>query len=221
MLFIVVNALLKCSFWKRWQVGIFSLACGIFIVLSQQYAIQQSKTQIIDYLDNIAIRQDMAVLITIESALCFAFCFVALMIRFGKRPKSWGKLLHWYPSLLLFPTLFYLQTQTIFALTGTSFSLISWSLAAGVTILLPILSYGIKWLMPEEEFRLEVHFIVSLFVAILGLITTVNGNVTYAAVKEPINWQALILSLVLFTAMFLLGYWWNNFKWKKKQLKEK
>lgn len=220
MLFIVINCIIKLSFWKPWQAAVFGLVCAVFIIWSCQYAILQSKTQLADYLKNTKIMQDAAVLVTVESAICFAFCFAALRNMFGKKIKRWIEPLYWYPSLLIFPVLFYILTQIIFAMPGTNFTTISYLLATGVLIALPALSYLVRYLYPEKELRLEVYFLVSLFVCIMGLITTVNGNVTYAAVEEPLNIRALLLSLSLFVVTFLMGYAWNKVKWIIRQRQE-
>ncbi|BES62329.1 hypothetical protein [Dysgonomonas capnocytophagoides] len=222
MLFIVVNCILKLSFWKWWQSALFGLVCAVFIVWMNKYAIMQSKTQLNDYLMNRDALQDAAVLVTVESAICFAFCFAALRSLFGKKIKKWMLPLYWYPSLLLFPVLFYILTQTIFSMSGTDFDTLAYTIAAITLGLLPAAAYGVKYMFPEKELRLEVHFLVSLFVAILGLLTTVNGNVTYAAAEEPINFKALALSLGLFIMMFLIGYGWNKVRWviiQRKQTK--
>lgn len=220
MLFIVINCILKLSFWKPWQAGLCGLFCALFVVWCCQYAILQSKTQLADYLSNISVLQDAAVLITIESALCFAFCFAALREIFGKKVKKWIRPLYWYPSLLIFPVLFYILTQLIFSMSGTDFSTISYILAGVVLVLLPLLSIGVGYLFPEKDLRLEVHFLVSLFVCVLGLLTTVNGNVTYAVAEESINWKALGASLSLFAIAFIIGYFWNKVKWIIRQKKE-
>lgn len=52
-----------------------------------------------------------------------------------------------------------------------------------------------------------------LFVCIIGLLTTVNGNVTYPAVDEPTNWRALGFAFGLFLVLFVLGALWNRIKW--------
>ena len=220
MLFILINCILKLSFWKPWQTVIFGIVCALFIIWTCQFAILQSKTQLSDYLRNTRVMQDSAVLITIESAIYFAFCFAALREMFGKKTKKWVQPLYWYPGLLIFPVLFYLLTQIIFAMPGTDFNTISYLLGGGVLIGLPALSYLVKYLYPEKELRLEVHFLVSLFVCTIGLITTVNGNVTYAAVEEPLNIKALLLSLLLFVVTFSAGFIWNRIKWIIRQKKE-
>lgn len=213
MLFIVVNCIFKLSFWKLWQTVVYSLVAGAFVVGTWQYAILQSKTQIADYLQNTEALQDMAIIITLESAVCFAYCVAFLRGMYGKKNRWWAEVLKWYPSLLLFPVLFYCLTEAIFLLVGTDFTTTAYSLAALVVIGLPLLSRGIRYLVPEQELRLEVHFLISLFVCILGLLTTVNGKTTYAATEEAYNWQAIALSLGLFAITFLLGFVWNKLKW--------
>jgi hypothetical protein len=173
ILFILINSILKLSFWKRWQTIVFGLLCAVFIVGTCQWAILQSKTQLMDFLNNIRVMQDMAVLITIEAIVCFAFCFMELQEMYGKkRRKWWTRLFYWYPGLLLFPVLFYVQTQIIFGMPGTGFTLISCILAASVWTILPLLAGLLKRLYPGKAFRLEIHFLVSLFVCIIGLLTT-------------------------------------------------
>lgn len=220
MLFIVMNCILKLSFWKLWQAALFGIVCGVFIIGTCQYAILQSKTQIADYLHHPAAMQDMAVIITIESVICFAYCIAVLRGWFGQQEKAGVKPLKWYPSLLLFPVLFYLQTELIFTFPGVDFSTLSFGFAAVTVLIIPLLSYFFRYLLPEKGLRLEVHFLVSLFVAILGLLTTVNGNVTYQAVEAPTNWEALGVSFGFFVGLFLIGAVWNKYKWVIRQKKE-
>jgi hypothetical protein len=214
ILFILIATLLKLSFWKFWQVALFGMICAVFIVGTCQWAILQSKTQLTDLLNNVKIMQNAAVLITLESTICFTFCFVELRAMFGiKKEKRWKPLLHWYSGLLIFPILFYLQTQLIFKMSGIDFTILSYSLAAIVAIAIPLLSFLFKRLCSEKELRLEVYFLVNLFVCIIGLITTVNGNATYASVKEPINMKGILLSAGLFVAFFTIGIFGNKYKW--------
>ena len=204
MLFIVINCSFKLSFWKLWQTVIYSLIAGLFVAGTWQYAILQSKTQIADYLQNTEALQNMAFLRGL----------------YGKKNLWWAELLRWYPSLLLFPVLFYYLTEAIFRLPGVDFSVTAWSLAGIVVIAIPLLSRLMKYLVPEDDLRLEVHFLVSLFICILGLLTTVNGKTTYAATEEALNWNAIILSIGLFVVLFLIGFAWNKLKWPLLQRKE-
>jgi hypothetical protein len=159
----------------------------------------------------------MAVLITFESVIYLAFCFSAMRRLYGKKAKRWIKPLEWYPGLLIFPALYYVLINAIFSLSGIDFSHIAYMLAGGVFLLFPLLSWGMKYLLPEKELRLEVQFLVSLFVAVIGLICTVNGNVTYSAVNEPLNLKVLLYALIPFLALFAAGYVWNKYKWRFKR----
>jgi uncharacterized membrane protein YidH (DUF202 family) len=217
MLFVFVNSVLKLSFWKWWQTVLFGLLAAAFVLATCHYATLQSKTQIADYLQNKTILQDTAVLITLESAICFSFCFTALRNLFGRTAKFWMKPLYGYPGLLIFPVLFSMQTQSIFSLPGIDFATISYVLAAVVCLLFSTLPYLFRYLFPETEMRLEVHFLVSLFVCILGLLTTVNGEVTYAATEQPVDWKAISVAIGIFVVLFAVGFGWNQIKWRLKQ----
>ena len=84
ILFILVNCLLKLSFWKGWQAALFGLICGIFITATYPVAILQSKTQLADYLQNTVALQNMAVIITLEAVVCFAYCVAGMVRPTGK-----------------------------------------------------------------------------------------------------------------------------------------
>lgn len=221
MLFIVIGTVLRLSFWRWWQTVLFALGCSVFVVVWCKYAVLQSKTQLADYLSSNTIMQDAAVLITLESVLLLAFCFAALGDVHSRPRRRWLRLLSLYPGVLIFPVLFYLLTQMIYAMPGSDFGNTAYLLAAAVLILIPLLSYAAGRLIPEKELRLEVYFLVSLFVCIIGLITTVNGNVTYAAAEEPTNPNAIILSISLFLIMFLSGVVGNKLRWKISNKKSK
>ena len=72
VLFIVVNCILKLSFWRGWQAAVFGLVCGVFVAATYPYAILQSKTQLADYLENTVALKNMAVILTLETVFCIA-----------------------------------------------------------------------------------------------------------------------------------------------------
>ncbi|MDR1675313.1 MAG: hypothetical protein LBR86_02430 [Tannerella sp.] len=217
VLFILINCVFKLSFWKWRQAAAFGLACAVFIVWSCRWAILQSKTQLADWLQDVRVMQDAAVWVTVESAICFAFCFTRLRELFGRPHRTGIRILHVYPGLLVFPALFYVQTQAVFSMPGADFMLVSCLLAALVFVAVPLLTVLLRRLYPDEEVRLEVHFLVSLFVCIIGLVATVNGNVTYAAVEQPFDAHALLTALGLFALLFTAGALVNKYKWKFKK----
>lgn len=220
MFFIALNCVMKLTFWKWWQAALFGLLCGAFVVFVLPVATQQSKAQLAAFLADRAIMQDAAVLVTLEASVCLAYCFLVSRKVFGGTMSRWGKMLQWYPSLLIFPVLFYLLTQAIYAMPGTGFGTIGWVLAAGVAVGLPLLRWFMKWLLPQADFRVEVHFLTSLFVCILGLVATVNGNVVYAPVDQPTDWRMLAVAVLLFAVAFAAGATWNRLKWGRLQKKQ-
>jgi hypothetical protein len=215
MLFITIGSLLKISFNKLWHSILFGTVAAIFIVATYQFATLQSKTQLADYLQNSNIMQNIAVLVTLESGIMFAYDFLSLRRLFGRKVKRWIMLpLSWFPGLLIFPVLFFVLTQAIFSFPGVRFESIAWLMGASAFVLFPALTFGLKKLLPDEELRFEVHFIVTLFVTILGLICTVNGNVAYAAAEQPVDWKAIATTIGLFALAFVLGFGSNKLKWR-------
>ena len=90
--------------------------------------------------------------------------------------KLWRGLLAIYPGLLIFPVLFSLEVSTIFFLPGVDFALVAWGLAAIVAVAFVALGFGLEFLLPERELRLELLFLLNILIAILGVIATVNGR---------------------------------------------
>ncbi|MDR0938346.1 MAG: hypothetical protein LBN29_03165 [Mediterranea sp.] len=217
-MFVWINSLLKLSFWKLWQVCLFAALCAAFVVITCPWVTGLSKTQLAGWLATPAVMRDVAVWITLETTLCVAFCFAELRADGLLKRATWRMALaRAYPGLLIFPVLLYSQARLIFAMPGTGFATLSYSLAAVVLVGLPLLSRLPAWIAPEKEFRLELHFLVSLFVCGIGLIATASGSVTYQPVHEPVNIRAIALSAALFAAFFVAGAAWNKIKWNIKK----
>lgn len=213
ILFILLNTTLKISFWHWWQVLLFSAISGLFVLAITSYAAEQSKSEITAWLNNPKEMQNVAVLITIESVMIFEYVFLKLRQSLGTKVRKYlMSILTIYPSLLLFPILYFVLAQLFFFLPGVSFSTIAYVLAIGVFIFLPLFSWGFTKLLPEEELRLEVMFIVNLFVCIIGLITTVNGETTYAPIEQPFNIKAILVAVLLFLLLFIIGFIWKKHK---------
>jgi hypothetical protein len=169
---IFTNAVIKLSFWRWWQQALFGLACGAFVVAIYPSAIGQSKTQIAAYLSDRSMMQDMAVLLTVEAVVCLMFCFTAMRALYGAGRSRWKRrLLEAYPCLMLFPALFYVLTELVFSMPGTAFESIAYGWAATVALALPALSRLAALILPEKELRLELHFLFSLMICVLGLLT--------------------------------------------------
>jgi len=217
MLFVVLNCAMRLSLWKWWQRIVFSAVLAAFVFWSQKYAVLQSKTQMADYLQNTVALQNMAVIVTIESAANFGFCACWFSDAYiGGKARWWQTLLKWYPSLLVFPVMFYVLTQTMFTAIGVDFGVTSTAVAAATLILLPLLAEGLKWMVADSDGRVEIHVLLSCMVCVLGLISTVTGKMVYHANEAPIDWQIVSLVMAIFIALFAVGFIASRLKWKLK-----
>lgn len=203
------NFLLKQTFWKPIAVGITAAIAAIFVILMWPYAIEQSKTQIADWLSDNQLMLDTSVVLTLEIVLQMAFCLLAVhVVNFSpvKRRMMWAyRVLYWFPGVLIFPVLFFGLTQAIFSFPGVSFELIAWLFGLFVFVVIPVGRWLVRWLLPEEELRLELFFLTNALVAILGIIATVNGRTAVDGVSD-VDWSALTGCIVLFLVGAIVGW---------------
>ena len=147
MILVCFNFMMKQTFRKRGSVAAIAVVAALFVGL-WPYAIQQSKTQIADWLANVQLMLDTSVVLTVEVALQMAFCMLAVhVLTTGpvKKRTLWAyRALRWFPGILIFPVLFSGLVYLIFSFPGVSFSLVAWSMAAGVLILISALSFAGK-----------------------------------------------------------------------------
>lgn len=201
MILVCFNFMLKQTYRKQWSVVTIAVICALFVGLVRPYAIEQSKTQIAVWLANPALMLDTSVVLSVEVVLQMAFCMLAAhVLTTGPAYRT----LRWFPGILIFPVLFSGLVYLIFSFPGVSFFLISWSMAAGVFILIPAGTLFLRWLLPEKELRLELLFLTNTLTAILGIIATVNGRTAVAGISE-VDWSALAGLIGLLVLGGLLG----------------
>lgn len=209
MLVVIFMTWLKLTFLKMWQIIVVAVICSLFIGLSWPYAIQQSRNEISEWLGNQRLMLDTSVLLTIEVFWQMAYCMLSGKLLYGEtvsRRTIWiYRILRFFPGLLIFPVLFYLQIQVMYQISGVDFAIVSWSLALIVFVAVIGGSYLLKWFLPQKSLRLEVLFLSSSLVLILGIVTTVNGTTSFNG-TEPIEWNALFAFCVLTFVCAVIGY---------------
>lgn len=216
MILVCFNFMMKQTYRKRWSVAAIAVVAALFVGLMWPYAIRQSKTQIADWLANTQLMLDTSVVLTVEVVLQMAFCMLAAhVLTTGpvKKRTLWAyRALRWFPGILIFPVLFSGLVYLIFSFPGVSFSLIAWSMAAGVLVLIPVGTLLLRWLLPEKELRLELLFLTNALTAILGIIATVNGRTAVAGISE-VDWGALAGLTALLATGGLIG--WIIYKYRR------
>ena len=222
MILVCFSFMLKQTYRKNRSVAVIAVVCALFTGLMWPYAIEQSKTQIADWLADTALMLDTAVLLTLEVILQMTFCMLAAHVQTSgplrKRTLWMYRALRWFPGILIFPVLFSALVALLFAFPGVSFSLLSWSMAAGILILIPAGTWLLRRVMPEKDVRLELLFLVNALIAVLGVVATVNGRTAVAGISGA-DWSALAALIVIVVLGALAGFVAYRIKLKKKAKK--
>lgn len=208
MVLVFLNTWIKLTFLKWWQIGLVTIACTIFVGCIWSMAIQQSRNEIQAWLANQPLMLDVSVVLTLEVFWQIAYCMLSGRMLYGEpmsRRVVWlYRILRFFPGVLIFPVLYYLLIQVIYALPGYDFSTVAWILAIGIGILLPTGAWGLRMLLPEKDLRLEVLFLLSSLILILGIVATVNGTTTFHG-SDPIEWLALAAFSILTVGCGIIG----------------
>lgn len=211
MLLVCFNFALKQTFMKFWQAAVVVVILAIMVGLLWPLAIEQSKSQISLWLANQALMLDTSVVITLETVWQLTYCMLSAHLMHtnlisGKMLWLY-RVLRFFPGIMIVPVLFSALVALEYEFTGGHFATVGWSFAAVVAVGFPLVSMGIKWLLPEKTLRLEVLFLTNVLVLTLGVIATVNGTTNFHG-SDEVNWLALLafVGLLLVCGTVGLGY---------------
>lgn len=203
MFMVGLSFVLKLTFMRPWQMIAEVLILAIATVSTTDIAISQSKLQISEWLQTPDVMLDLAVLLTLDVALQIAFCLCMINNPVKLKDRVLKDLLLYIPGLLIFPVSFYLLVQIIFSNAGMDFNNLSYCLGVAITVLIPLLVYGARYLLPEDSERLELIFYINCIVGFLGIIATVNGRTATTGVNEVnINSLLAIIGLAVIGSIF-------------------
>ena len=221
MMLVVLNCAMKTSLWTFWPRLAFSLLLGAFAYWSIDYAVMQSKTQIDSWLHRADVLQGMAIIVTVESAIGVMYCFSSLNDD-GKKPRRRlvRLLLHAYPSLLVFPVVFYGLTKLLFLQVGMDFSTTSLIYAIAVMAATLLCAALARWLLPPKDLRIEAHLWLTVMVCVLSLLLTQNGEIIYRSNVSAVDWTSFVLTLVAAAIVMAVGFIGSKLKWKSKNNKK-
>lgn len=223
MVLVVFSVLLRMTLDGRITAAVWCAAAVLFVLLTRDAATAQSKSSIAEWFSQPGLMLDTAVWITVDVAFQIGYCLLAAKSAGGSLDKTERRLFRvcrMLPGGLIFPVLFALHTEMVFALTGVDFALIAWSVAGGIMLLFPLLAAALNRLIPEAEIRLELFFMVNLLVAVLGIVATVNGR-TAAVGTNSIEWSALAGVAVIAAVGLTVGALYYKYLTNKKLSKIK
>ena len=178
MLIVCFNYVLKQTYRKWPAIMLSATVAALFVAFMWPFAIEQSKSQIQDWLANQALMKDIAVLLSIDVIIQITFCMLAAHVmtsgHLNKKTIVAYKILRFIPSLLFYPVLFSGLVMLMFSVHGMEFKYVAWMFSVAIFILVPGLTWMTKLLLPEKDLRLELLFLCNFFILLMGIISTVN-----------------------------------------------
>ena len=218
MILVCFSFVLKQTFHGVKEIMIISVLVAFFVGMSWPFAIEQSKTQIAAWIADQKLMLDMAVLLSVDVALTMLFCVHHVDLKtsehVSRRKWMFYIALKYFPGLLVFPVLFSLLVMMIFMLPGMSFQVVAWTLAVALLVLVPALTYGIRWLLPERPIRLELLFLVEVLLGLMGIVGTVNGNTAVAGI-DSVDFKSLLGVVGIVIVGMALGLCYYRVKMQK------
>ncbi len=187
----------------------FALLTGAAIVLEHSYALGGNKL----VFEEMMSAKDAALNLSlvVMGDVVFTFFFASAVAYPGRRIRK--KILGYFPSLLIFPTLYYLHMNLFFASGGLDFGLITGLFAGGTFLLFLLFPRIYRLLFPDKESGLELIFLLSLFIAALSLCTTIfhPSTTIYTRVGEAFDWRSLAGVAAGIAILGVTGYLWTRY----------
>jgi hypothetical protein len=209
MLLVSFSVLLKLTYLPGWGRTVVSLVLAMFVGFSWDFAANQSKTQIAEWIYNPGLMLDIAVILTVDVILQIAFCITSSGLVSGERLSRSTAIIHavckWIPGILIFPVLLASLVEVIFSFPGFDFAIVAWILASVIFIISIATPYLIKIILPEKDIRLELIFMGNALIASLGIVATVNGRTSVTGTNS-IDMETLGGVLSLFIVGASIGY---------------
>ena len=174
-LFIALNFLLKVGFYPRWGMWTVAAGCAFFAWLVTPWMTEQSKTVVAAFFASRPQMLNSSVCVTLEAAIMITFCFdcfAEMRTRNTAFKQAVTLFLKLYPGILIGGVICYVLALLLFTFPGIDFGSLSW-IAAGVTFFAVCAgSLLLRHAIGDKPLRLEVLFIVNIFIVILSIIAT-------------------------------------------------
>lgn len=214
---------------------IYGGAMVLFSWFVMPYAITSGRNEIALYLSSHQARQYVAILVTLECIIALAFAFrqkwneshePARENRYQKVKRILSIPLWWlqkyYVSLLILPTLFYIQTQLIYALPGVDFKLPALMVGGGALLFFPLMGLLFRWALPVRSMREELVLSLSVLLCLSALFSTITEEMLFAPAQHtPTPFLSYLLALLLFLTFFGLGLVYTRRKKYKSNQRNK
>ncbi|PID93261.1 MAG: hypothetical protein CSA95_08380 [Bacteroidetes bacterium] len=194
---------LQFTFMKRKAFVLFwLLLSGVALRLFYPYALEISNTEIMSRLNDATFIGDFLVIQIFEVFFGLLISIFFIRLHYGSRERKILAYASYFPGVVVFLSLFYLQSSLFLEIRGISYNLLAWMMVFLIPLALWGFSWLMKWLLPVEDLRLEIKFILHIFQLVIAVVVSVMAfslPVRYALITLP--WRELG---VLFAAAFLI-----------------
>lgn len=175
VLFVSGSFLLKVSFYPLWGKVAVAVAGALFMGLVTPWITELPPTWMTRFITYRPQLLDLSVCITLEAAIMIGFCFSRVAASFRTESlfaRSGRFLLLCYPGLLVGGSGCFLLSKILYSVPGINFQTLPWMASGAALLVVGCGAEGGKRLMPGQSLRLELLFVVNLFVLILTIILT-------------------------------------------------
>ncbi len=192
----------------RRYAAVFSIVCMAFVGIMHPWALEQNKRVLEAWLEGRDILTDLSLVIMIDLLLTIGFCISVLDRMTGDVKGRFRRALAYVPSLLMFPTLYYVQINLFFMFVGRDFLTITivYAVVVGVVV------FGGTWLlrraMPSASTRLELTALVELLIFLLIVCCTVfHPEALMYSYSSSVDFGALGAVVLLVAALAVIGFY--------------
>lgn len=222
MILVCLSFVLKQTFHNVKEIMAAAVVLLFFVGMMWTFAAEQSKTQVAAWIADQQLMLDMAVLMSVDVALTMFFCVFHVDIKtsehVSKAKRTAYTVLKYFPGLLVFPVVFSFLVMLVFVLPGVSFQTVSWGLGAVVFLLVPTLTYGLKWLLPESAIRLEMLFLLNVVLGLAGIVGTVNGKTAVSGINDfDVRSLVSVVAIVVVGMAVGMAY----YRWREQRMLRK
>lgn len=208
-LFAVLKSLFMTSLLpNRWYRLAFSLSLGVFILAARSSALEVNKLALQQVLSGQPAMMNISLAVMVDMLLSGYFCMARLKDYAGSGSFRWyTALLRHLPSLLVFPALYYIHITLFFTFTGVDFRLTTWGLAIAVSVSFGLASLGMRRLVAEKEWLIELVAILAFFICVLVICCTIfHPSAAVYNHASPVDWEACAATSGVVAGMILAGY---------------
>lgn len=168
-----ISFLLKVGFYQGYWKWVICIIAAISAWYITPWITEQPHSMMTEFLSSRPILLNISVCIMIESAIMIAYCFDCFAA-YRNRTSIFNRIvtifLHCYPGLLVGGVICLAISNIIYSVPGINFDLLSWIVALATFIITATGIWLLRLLSEEKAIRLELLFIVNLFIIILNII---------------------------------------------------